>query len=76
MWYTIDNYLINLSLIDVIEKLGKTISFYRVLPGEESSDYSYSKLSAKYLKIFSFTFDSEEIAQENFFNTRSRLTKQ
>ena len=73
MWYSIANYLINLSLIDTIEKVGKTISFYRVIPGEESSDYSYSKLSVKYLKVFSYTFDSEELAQKTFSNIQSRL---
>lgn len=74
MWYNIENYTINLSSVELIERTGKRINFYRVVRGKEETDGSgYTRYPTSYLKVFDFTFESEEIAQTKFTEINSFL---
>lgn len=74
MWYSIDNYMVDLSKIDLIQKSGKTINFFRVVHAKTNEGNVYNRVEAGYLTIFCYNFLSEEECLKELKKINSLLT--
>lgn len=75
MWYSYENYIVNLSKVDTVYLSGKTLDCYRVIKGKECSKHAYKSFEATELTIFQYTYESDEVALQEFEKIKSILIK-
>lgn len=74
MWYKIDNYVVDLSKVDLIQRSVKTLHFFRVIHAKTNEGNVYNTVEAGYLPVFSYNFFSEEECLKEFKKINSLLT--
>ena len=76
MWYSIDDYMINLSKVNLIQRSVKTLNFFRVVHTKTNNGNVYNRVEAGYLTVFSYTFYKEEECLKEFKKLNSILNNE
>ena len=74
MWYSIDDYVVNLSKVDLIQRSVKTLHFFRVVHAKTNNGNVYNRIEAGYLTVFCYTYYNEEECLKELKKINSLLT--